>query len=444
MGALEVSPSGPLEVVPSGPLAGSLAAPPSKSMTNRLLAIAALASGTTEIVGPLVSEDTEAMSGGIAAIGCPVDRGDGAGVWSVAGTDGRPRVPGGHQVLDARQSGTTLRFMAALAALAEGTVVLDGAPGLRRRPIEPLLHALEALGAFVESDGGRPPVTVISAGLAGGEAQVDAAQSSQFATALLLVAPYANSDVTLEVHNLGAGGYVDLTIEAMTRFGASVEHRGDGRIRVRAGDGYRGRREPVGYDASAAAHLWALAAATGGEVAVDNAEESLQPDARILDHLAAMGAVVRRGGPGMGGAGGGVSVRGPSVLSPIEADLSEMPDQLPTLAVLAALAPGLSRLSGLGVARGHETDRLYVVALELSRLGVDVETGADWIEISGGRSLSRAVVETHGDHRMAMAFAALGAAASGVTIGDPACVAKTYPGFFDDAVSLGLRLRPSS
>ncbi|MGH9304439.1 MAG: 3-phosphoshikimate 1-carboxyvinyltransferase, partial [Acidimicrobiales bacterium] len=319
--------------------------------------------------------------------------------------------------------------------LARGTVVIDGAPPLRRRPIGALVSSLRSLGASVTSTSGRAPISVRAPGLVGGEVSVDAGESSQFATALLLVAPCAERDLTLRVSNLSAGGYVALTLEAMRRFGAFVSDLGGGRYEVSAAGRYRGRREPVEYDASSAAHLFSLAMATGGDVTVTNAAPSLQPDASVVDHLAAMGARVDTP------AAGGLRVRAPSVLAPIQADLSGMPDQLPTLAVLAALAPGRSRISGLAVSRGHETDRVAAVARELSKLGVGTETGPDWIEITGGKRLGPGIVETYEDHRMAMAFSALGAGAPGIVILDPSCITKTYPGFLDDAGSLGLGVR---
>ena len=432
-----------LEVCPSGALAGEIAAPASKSVTNRLLAVAALAAGTSWLVRPLESDDTDAMAEGLRAFGAGIadvrhlrrKRAQGTAdgpVLAVEGTDGRPSTP--CSTVDARQSGTTLRFLAPFALLAGGTTTFDGAPSLRRRPIGGLAEALAALGAGVRTAGGFPPLAVRSRGLPGGRVRVDAAASSQFASALLLVAPYAAADLAIEVSHLGAGGYVELTVQVMRRFGAVVD-REDGSYTVRAGSHYAGRCELVEYDASAAAHLFSLAVASGGEVTVTNAREgSLQPDARVVELFALMGSEVAR-------SGSEVSVRGAGRPLPIEADLSSVPDQLPTLAALAALAEGTSRFSGLAVSRGHETDRLAAVATELERLGARVRAGEDWLEVEGGGRLRGGEVETYGDHRMAMAFAALGARIPGVRIRDPGCVAKTYPRFFEDAASLGLVVR---
>jgi 3-phosphoshikimate 1-carboxyvinyltransferase len=428
-----------VEIVPSGPLLGHLGAPPSKSVTNRLLVLAGLAAGPSRIEGPLESDDTEAMVEGLEALGVQieVDGGGGHTGWkslTLEGAAGRLSAPA--EPIDARLSGTTLRFLAPLAVLARGRTTLDGAPPLRRRPVSGLAAALSVLGADVETDGGFPPLTVTGRGLRGlrgGKVRLDAKASSQFASAVLMAAPYADDTVELEVANLGASGFVDLTLQVMRTFGAVVEHEGD-RYVVSAAERYTGRDESVEYDASAAAHLFALAMATGGEVTVTNVTAgSLQPDARVVDLFEEMGAVVSA-------SEGELTVRGPEELRPVEADLSAMPDQLATVSTLAALADGTSRLSGLGVTRGHETDRISATAAELARLGAEVRTGEDWIEVRGG-SLHGGDVETYDDHRMAMAFAALGARVPGVRLRGPGCVAKTYPRFFEDAAALGLVLR---
>jgi 3-phosphoshikimate 1-carboxyvinyltransferase len=191
----------------------------------------------------------------------------------------------------------------------------------------------------------------------------------------------------------------------------------------------------VEYDASAAAHLFAVAAATGGTVTVTNADPaSRQPDAALPALLAGMGATVRRQGTAL-------SVTGPPELLPIDVDLAAMPDQVTTMAALAALAPGRSRLRGVAVTRGHETDRLAALASELTKLGVGVAERPDGLEVRGGQAAGPARLATHGDHRLAMAFAALAARVPGVVIQDPGCVAKTYPGFWDDLAAAGLRWR---
>jgi 3-phosphoshikimate 1-carboxyvinyltransferase len=413
-------------------LSGRLRAPASKSVTNRLLVMAALAEGTSHLRRPLVSDDTAAMASGLRALG--VEASLDADQSVVVGRAGVVGPPTG--VVGAGLSGTTLRFLAAMSLLCPEPVTLDGLPPLRRRPLGPLIAALERAGAAVTSDAGHPPVTIRSGGLEGGRLSVDAAASSQFATALLLVAPYARVDVELEVVNLGAGGYVELTVEAMRRFGVRVATGPRANTwSVPAGQCYVARDEEVEYDASAAAHLFALGIATGGAVTVENAGATCQPDAGIVEVFEQLGARVSRS------ADGSLTVAaGDHSLQPVDVDLATMPDQVATIATLAALAPGTSTLRGLGVVRGHETDRLAAVAAELTRLGGDVRVEGDGLVVHGGRPLRGAAVETYHDHRMAMAFTALAAVVPGVSIVDPGCVAKTYPAWWEDAAALGLEL----
>jgi 3-phosphoshikimate 1-carboxyvinyltransferase len=424
-----------LELVPSGPVSGSLESPSSKSLTNRLLVIAALAEGTSVLDEVLASDDTMAMTSGLQALGARIRRvGDHT---EVTGTAGRPSAGEGDgrgARVGAGLSGTTLRFLAAVALLARGTVVLDGDEPLRRRPIGPFLDALRAAGADVSTDHGRPPLRVTSRGFAGGRLRVDASASSQFATGILLVGPYADSDLVLEVDGLRELGYVRLTVQVMARWGASVVEEEPGRFRVGAHLPYLARDETVEHDASAAAHLFALGVATGGSVTVANAFDTAQPDGRMAELLAAMGAVVTRGP-------GGTTVERTGELTGIDVDLGGMPDQVPTVAVLGALARGDTVIHGVEIARGHETDRIRAVATELRRLGARVEEEAGGLVVHGGAPLHAARVETYRDHRLAMAFSALGAVVPGVEVIDPGCVAKTYPRFWADLVRLGVGLR---
>jgi 3-phosphoshikimate 1-carboxyvinyltransferase len=410
-----------LELRPAGPVWLRLAAPASKSITNRALVCAALAEGTSRLHGAQPSDDAEAMGAALADLGATIDPApDQAGTashpapgpagfhgWTVLGSGGRLTSP--DRALDARLSGTTMRFLTAVATLTPGGATVTGQPPLLRRPVGPLVDALRALGADVTDAGdGLPPVTAAGGGLAGGQATVDARASSQFASAVLLVAPYARRPVLL---------------------------RAD--WRVEAGRPYRAADLRVEYDASAAAHLFALAAATGGSVTVTNTTPgTLQPDAALPALLEAMGATVTRDGAA-------VTVRGPEALDPVDADLAAMPDQVTTVAALAALARGTSRIRGAAVTRGHETDRLAALAAELAKLGVAVQELAGGLVVRGAgpRGLRPARLATHGDHRMAMALAAVAARVPGVVLEDPGCVAKTYPGFWRDLAAAGLGWR---
>ncbi|MBW3604855.1 MAG: 3-phosphoshikimate 1-carboxyvinyltransferase [Actinobacteria bacterium] len=417
-----------LRLVPGGPIGGALRAPASKSVTNRALIVAALASGTSVLHAALDSDDSRAMRRCLTALGARfvVD----GGPWQVHGTGGR--IGSAPEPLHAQLSGTTARFVTAVLALSDGGGVVTGAPPLRRRPIGPLVDALRTLGAKAEDTDGGLPVRLGGGGIAGGVVEVDVAGSSQFASAVLLAAPYAQTDVTCRWRGTAATDYIALTVELMRRWGADVRSVPSGWV-VRAGAGYRPRVETIEYDASAAAHLYALAAATGGTVTVTNPAPTRQPDAGAVAVFEALGCTVTDDD-------GAVAVRGPSQLRPIDVSLAAMPDQVTTFATLAALAPGTSVLREVGVARLHETDRLSALATELGRLGVEIAAARDSLTVHGGSAAGPARLQTYDDHRLAMAFAAVGLAIDGVTIADPGCVAKTYPRFWDDLRALGGRV----
>jgi 3-phosphoshikimate 1-carboxyvinyltransferase len=389
--------------------------------------IAALAKGRSVLSRLLRSDDTAAMISGLVGLGVGIE--DIGGDTEVTGTAGRPVASG--RTLNAGLSGTTLRFLAALALITEGTVVLDGEEPLRRRPIGQLLEVLGAAGAEVLSENGRPPLRISGSGLLGGRLHVDASASSQFATALLMVAPYADDDLIVEVEGLRELGYVRLTVATMTRWGARVDEEAPGTFKVSARYPYLSRAESIEHDASAAAHLYALAVATRGSITVANAFETAQPDGGLLEVLAAMGAMFSRGP-------GGTTVERRGELTGIDVDLAAMPDQVPTIAVLAALARGETVIRGVEIVRGHESDRITAVATELGRLGAQVEEAPDGLVVHGGAPLHGGRIDTHRDHRIAMAFTAIGAVVPGVELSDPGCVAKTYPRFFDDVARLGV------
>ena len=411
------------------PISAVLRAPASKSMTNRALLLAALADGVSTLHAPLDSRDTDAMVR--VALGLGAEVADDDGVLTVTGTGGRLRLAGGE--INVALSGTSMRFGAAAAAVAEAPVTLTGHPPLLKRPIGPLAEALRALGATVIDQDGRPPVTVRGP-LLGGNVVVDVVGSSQFLSAVLMAAPYAQHPVTAVGTGAAAHAYIEMTAALMRRWGAEVAND-NGTWHVATG-GYAPRNEQIEYDASAAAHLYTLAATTGGSITVTNATlATLQPDAGILDVFSAMGCSVTRDEDI-------VTVEGPERLVATEVDLHAMPDQLPTVAVLGALADGETRITGAAVTRGHETDRITACATELRKLGVEVEEQPDGLSIRGGNALGPASLATYNDHRLAMAFAALALAVDGITIEDPGCVAKTYPRFWDDVAAAGALVHP--
>lgn len=418
-----------LEIVPPGPIEASFVVPSSKSYTNRALLLAALAEGESRIRRTLHSDDTRRMKAALSAFGVEVVEEEGD--FRVFGSGGRLRSP--REPVHCGLSGTTIRFLTAFAALTDGETVLTGHPPLLKRPLAPLTEALESLGVSVRYLGerGYPPLA-ITGPLRGGVTEIDASKSSQFLTALLLAAPYANEPVTLEVTGLASRPYIEMTLASMQGFGVRVEREGEDRYTL-APQTYRAQAYEVEYDASSAAHLLALAATTGGRVTLENASpHTLQADARFSDYLAVMGCRIEREGSRL-------TVIGPERLKPIKQDLSDSPDMTTPLAVLCAYAEGESHLHNVELVRGHETDRLTATATELKKMGVEVTEERDGLRIRGG-SPHGARIATYHDHRMAMSFASAGLRTPGTIIEDPGCVTKTYPGFWDDLARAGVTL----
>lgn len=420
--------------------ASSLAAPPSKSATNRALVIAALAPGPSHLLRPLRSEDTIVLQRAIAALGVGVeDRGE--GVIVVDGRGGQLSAP--REPLDVAASGTALRFLTALATLAPGTVTITGRPRLRERPMGELVVALRRLGVEIEARGprGRPPIVLQGGGFPGGRAKVGASTSSQFVSALLLVGPFGAGDLELELAGEAVSEpYIGLTCDLMGRFGVEVEHPDPGRYRVRAGSGYVAREYAVEADASSASYFFALGALLGQAVTVSGLDPaSVQGDLRLLELLAAMGCRVDR-------EPGGITVTG-GELRGIDVDMSQIPDMVPTMAVLGAWAEGRTRIGNVANLRQKESDRLRALATELTRAGAEVVESRDGLAIEPGRirTAGPATIATYADHRIAMSFAVLGAARGGLAVADPGCVAKSYPGFWSDLGRvLGVTWGPSS
>lgn len=407
---------------------GSVSVPGSKSLTNRALPLAALAHGTTTITGALVAEDSEVMVRALQQLGVGLDvRGDTVVVRGAGGP-----LPSKSATLDLRLSGTSLRFLTAIVAAGNGEFVLDGTARMRERPVGDLLEALKQLGADVEGVDGHPPVTVRAAGLDGGSVRVKGDVSSQFLSGLLMAAPLARGPLTIEVAGeLLSKPFVDMTIDAMSHFGVTVERQGYERFEVQPG-AYTARDYRVEGDAMAAGYYWAAAAITGGSVRVENlGANTRQGDARLASVLAEMGCDVSW-------APDSVTVTGPRRLRGGEFDLNDMPDQAQTLAVVGLFADSPVHVANVGNLRVKETDRLQAMAVELTRLGARVEEGDDSITVWPlDTEPTRPVeLETYGDHRMAMALAVAGARLPNIVIKDPACVNKTYPRFFDDFLGL--------
>jgi 3-phosphoshikimate 1-carboxyvinyltransferase len=427
-----VGPAAPL-VIPRlpGPVDATWTVPGSKSITNRALVLAALADGETRLTGALESDDTRHMRAALTRMGIAIDDAD---PDTVIVRGGRARLQAPDGPLFVGNSGTTVRFLAAIAALVDGEVTLVGDDAMAKRPIHVLVDALRALGADVTCPTGCPPLTIRGGRLRGGRVRMRGDQSSQYFSALLMAGGFADADLDVEIEgSLVSRPYVDITRRMIADFGGEVAETPAG-FHVRAGRTLRGRDYAIEPDASSASYPFALAAALGGAVVVPGlGRDAQQGDYAFTTILEQAGAVVTRGETS-------TRVERLGALHGVDVDMHHISDTVMTLAAIAPLASGATRIRNVANIRIKETDRLAATVIELRRLGQQVTHGADWLTIEP-RPVTPAMVHCYDDHRIAMSFAILGAAvggtaAGGVTIEDPACVSKTYPGFFRDLAAI--------
>ncbi|MGY2080814.1 3-phosphoshikimate 1-carboxyvinyltransferase [Modestobacter sp. SYSU DS0657] len=402
----------------TAPVDAVVTLPGSKSLTARALVLAALAEGPSRLVRPLRARDTDLMADGLRALGVGVaEDGDD---WLV--TPGELRGPAD---VDAGLAGTVLRFLPPVAALATGPVRLDGDPRLRERPNAGLIAGLRDLGVRIDDDGrGRAPFTVHGTGaVRGGAVTVDASESSQVVSGLLLAAARYDRGVDLAVAgSLPSMPHVEMTVRTLAEHGVDVVPT-DGGWRVSPGP-IAALDRVVEPDLSNAAPFLAAALVTGGRVTVrDWPADTTQPGAQLDRLLTAMGAEVAR-------TPAGLQVTGDARIAPLEADLGAVGELTPVLAALCALADGPSRLTGIAHLRGHETDRLQALDEVLTAVGARVEQLPDGLVITPGPGRG-AQLDSYADHRMVHAAAVLGLAVDGVRVTDPGAVSKTLPDFLD-------------
>jgi len=407
---------------PDHPLVGRVTPPGSKSITNRALLLAALAKGTSRLTGALKSKDTKLMAAALRQMGVTVEEPDDTSYTvTSAGFLAAPAAP-----LLLGNAGTAVRFLTAAVALVDGMVVVDGDEAMRKRPIGPLVTALNSLGIKASAPTGCPPVMVEGRGHFGsGRVEIDGGLSSQYVSALLMAAPFGEGpiDVALTGQDLDARGYVDLTVAAMTAFGAQVTQLDHTTWRVEP-TRYAATDFVIEPDASAATYLWAAEALTGGSIDIGVPMDAFtQPDARAAAFI--------RMFPNM-----------PAVI-----DGSQMQDAVPTLAVLAAFNATPVRFVGIANLRVKETDRIRAIATELNRVrpGLASEEGDELLvrsdpALANPSRNARSRIETYEDHRIAMSFALAGLRMGGIVILDPDCVGKTYPGYWDALRSLGVAI----
>ena len=412
---------------PDHPLVGRVTPPGSKSITNRALLLAGLAKGTSRLSGALKSKDTSLMAAALRQMGVVVEEPDETSfIVTGAGFLAAPKEP-----LHLGNAGTAVRFLTAAVALCDGIVIVDGDEAMRKRPIGPLVTALKSLGIAASAPTGCPPVLIEGRGHFGsGRVEIDGGLSSQYVSALLMAAPFGEGaiDVALTGKDLDARGYVDLTVAAMNAFGASVSAVDHTTWRV-APTKYRASDFAIEPDASAATYLWAAAVLTRGSIDLGVSMDAFtQPDAQAAKFI--------RMFPKM----------------PAQIDGSQMQDAVPTLAVLAAFNDTPVRFVGIANLRVKECDRINALATELNRIqpglaredGDDLVVNADPQLMHAARRNARTRIETYADHRIAMSFALAGLRIGGITILDPDCVGKTYPGYWDALRTLGVESQPQA
>ncbi|HYX24086.1 MAG TPA: 3-phosphoshikimate 1-carboxyvinyltransferase [Thermoanaerobaculia bacterium] len=426
------SSSTPVEpfAVPSGRRArGRLRVPSSKSLTHRYFNLALLSGAPVVVERPLFAEDTRLFLAALGRCGFRVEEGD-----DEVRLTPEERAAGEVEIF-CGNAGTMLRFLVATLTVIPGRWRLDGVPRLRERPVGPLVDALRTLGARLDylAEPGYIPLRVEGGSLRGGTTTLDAGESSQYLSAILMAALRAPEPVVVEVPALTSRPYVDVTLAAATAFDGHIERVGPRAYRVRP-SALRGGRLRVEGDYSAACYPAAAAALTGGEVLLEGlSPDSRQGDRELLDLLAEMGAEVFWKGDLLRIRGG--ELRG------VKADLSGMPDQVPTLAALAPFAEGETLIHNVAHLRIKESDRLEAMATELEKLGADVREGRDSLWIPGLWSAAEPPsatvhVDPRGDHRIAMSLALVGLRRPGVVIDHPEVVAKSYPGFWRDLLKI--------
>jgi 3-phosphoshikimate 1-carboxyvinyltransferase len=403
----------------SAPPRWQVRVPGSKSITNRALLLAGVASGRSTLRSPLVADDTESMVAVLRDLGVSIDERlepDETLSWVVEGLGGPPN---GHEEVHVGMGATVGRFVVPMLAAGGGRFQVDAHPQLRRRPLGPVLAALRAQGASI--DGEAFPLVLGACGLSGGEVEVDASVSSQFLSGLLMAAPFARAETKLRFDTLVSKPYLDLTLSAMRAFGVAADVQ-PGSVSVARG-AYRGADFAVEPDVSTASYFLARAALTGTTVRLPGLDRRLtaQGDIELVGFLEQMGCTVTDGDA--------LELTGPDRLRGVEVNMVNSSDVFMTLACVAVFADGPTTIEGIGHARVKESDRIAACAENLGRLGIRVEQGEDWVRVYPGVPQGT-FLPTYQDHRIAMAFSLIGTH-DAVMLEDPEVVSKTCPEFFE-------------
>lgn len=396
--------------------------PGSKSFTHRTLIAAALSDGVCRVQRPLRSQDTLLTLGALKQMGIQAD--DHKDDITVHGGNGRFQPVA--QPIDFQNSGTSMRLFGALVVLGQGPYTLTGTRRMCERPMQALLDSLTRLGvqARSRSNDGCPPVIIEGGQCKGGKTTIDCSVSSQYLSALLLIAPCLKKGLTIDVTNGPVSKpYIDMTVDIMNAFGVELKRDGHTHFEVSGGQTYQAGDYAVEPDGSNAGYFWAAAAITGSRVKVQGiSAASRQGDIGLADILGQMGCRVDHDPDG-------IAVTGDR-LKAVNVDMGHMPDVVPTLAVVAAFADGTTKIRNVAHLRAKECDRLAAVSQELAKMGIETRTSENELEVEGGIP-SGAEIQTYDDHRIAMSFAVAGLKAPEVKIIDPDCVAKSFPNFWE-------------
>ncbi len=416
---------------------GDVTLPGSKSLSNRALLLATLANGTTRVRNLLMSDDIEHMRAALTALGVELDVSDDGTRATVTGHAGPIQTEDRDYRLYLGNAGTAFRPLTAALCLSRGVFELEGEPGMHKRPIEHLVTALTCLGARIEYLGreGYPPLKITGGELAGGTVSIPGNISSQFLTSLLMAAPFARRPTEIQVIGEQVSKpYIEITLDAMKRFGVEVEHHDLQEFRVPTARYVSPGEFLVEGDASSATYFLAAGAIAGGPVRVHGVgRESVQGDVAFTRVLEAMGAKIDIGDDW-------IEARAPQgKLKAIDMDLNAIPDAAMTAAAVALFAEGTSVIRNVYNLRVKETDRINALATELRKLGAQVEAGNDYLEITPPASLNPATIDTYDDHRMAMSLSLAALGDADIQMRDPECVSKTFPEYFDVFESICVR-----
>jgi 3-phosphoshikimate 1-carboxyvinyltransferase len=417
-----------IEIIPKSINKCEISVPGSKSYTHRLLIASALSDGVCGLRNCLRSEDTILTLEALRKMGVRID--DARAEITVYGTKGA--LDACNEPIFLGNSGTSMRLLTGVAALGRGEYILTGSSRMCERPIGDLLDGLKNLGVTAGSlnKNGCPPVLINGGKIKGGSIGLKCGLSSQFLSSILLIAPYTGNGVEIKVvEGPVSKPYIDMTVDIMAKFGIHVKRSGYEKYFVEGGGCYRAGSHTVEPDCSQAGYFWAVAAVTGSVIKVkDITKDSRQGDLRITELLGRMGCEISFESDG-------ISVRGGS-LACIEADMSDMPDMVPTIAVVASFAKGTTLIKNVGHLKAKESDRLSAVVNELSKTGIDAECSETDLMIKGGTPHG-AVIDTYNDHRIAMSFAVAGLRTPGIFIKDEKCVEKSFPDFWNVLDTLG-------